>query len=167
MSACALSAANGMFGCGPKSPRETRTPAETKRVTSRNPGTNRLSKPYGKLSSSERLLGGPARDRNSACAPHSHRTSLEPESGTEIFNAEIERRNRPTCHVSASRDPRCNSSPSHSCNQPALFEFGTGFSPPETGAPTCQPLPRGCLRLPFVIVSLLVHPEARLPHLPD
>ena len=26
--------------------------------------------------------------------------------------------------------------PADSCNQPALFEYGTGFLPPETDAPT-------------------------------
>ena len=38
------------------------------------------------------------------CPPPSHRTSLQAESGRGIFNAEIERRNRPIRRVSASRD---------------------------------------------------------------
>ena len=38
------------------------------------------------------------------CPPHSHRTGLETESGTEIFDAEIERRNRPICRVSVNGD---------------------------------------------------------------
>jgi hypothetical protein len=31
--------------------------------------------------------------------------------------------------------PSDRTRPAHSCDQPALFEFGTGFLPPETGAP--------------------------------
>ena len=38
------------------------------------------------------------------CPPHSHRTGLETESGTEIFDAETERRNRPICRVSVNKD---------------------------------------------------------------
>src|SRR6516165_1239854 len=35
--------------------------------------------------------------------------------------------------VKSQREARTR--PTHSCDQPALFEFGTGFLPPETGAP--------------------------------
>ena len=40
--------------------------------------------------------------------------------------------------------PSARTRPAHSCDQPALFEFGTGFLPPETGAP--KGAGRRCLR---------------------
>jgi hypothetical protein len=48
------------------------------------------------------------------CPPPSHRTRLEPESGTGIFNAETERQNRPIWPVFVGRD-RANQRLSRAC----------------------------------------------------
>jgi hypothetical protein len=51
----------------------------------------------------QRMGGGDSRYRT-GCPPPSHRTSLEPESGTGVSNAATERQNRPIWPMFAGRD---------------------------------------------------------------
>jgi len=71
--------------------------------TGENPHRNGVFGAGPEICGLEGLDGGDSRYRT-GCPPPSHRTSLEPESGTGVSNAATERQNRPIWPMFAGRD---------------------------------------------------------------